>query len=44
MTVHPLFLLRLPDEETQRAEYQRFVADLMAAKAIAAETGVRAPG
>ena len=44
VTVHPSFLLRLPDEESQRTEYQRFVADLKAAKAIAAETGARALG
>ena len=35
-TVHPSFLLRLPDEESQRVEYGRFVEDLRAAKAIAA--------
>jgi len=27
-TVHPSFLLRLPDEEAKRREYARFVADL----------------
>jgi len=36
VTVHPSFLLRLPDEESQRREYGRFVDDLRAAKAIAA--------
>ncbi len=35
VTVHPSFLLRLPDEASQRAEYARFVEDLRAAKAIA---------
>ena len=38
VTVHPSFLLRLPDEASQRDEYEKFVADLRAAKAIAAET------
>jgi DNA polymerase len=28
ITVHPSFLLRVPDEESRRAEYARFVADL----------------
>ena len=37
VTVHPSFLLRLPDEDSQRTEYGRFVADLRAAKALAAE-------
>ena len=36
VTVHPSFLLRLPDEDSQRREYGRFVEDLRAAKAIAA--------
>ena len=28
VTVHPSFLLRLPDEDQKRAEYNRFLADL----------------
>jgi len=32
-TVHPSFLLRVPDEETQRREYAKFVDDLRAAHA-----------
>ncbi|WP_237216620.1 UdgX family uracil-DNA binding protein [Falsiroseomonas oryziterrae] len=32
-TVHPSFLLRVPDEEAQRREYARFVDDLRAAHA-----------
>lgn len=28
VTVHPSYLLRIPDEEARRAEYARFVADL----------------
>ena len=28
MTVHPSYLLRLPDEEARRREYARFVGDL----------------
>ena len=34
VTVHPSFLLRVPDEAARAAEYQRFVADLRAAKAL----------
>ena len=30
ITVHPSFLLRLPDREAQAAEYRRFVEDLRA--------------
>ncbi len=36
VTVHPSFLLRLPDERSQALEYERFVADLCAARDIAA--------
>ncbi len=36
VTVHPSFLLRLPDEGSQKVEYRRFVEDLAAAKEIAA--------
>ena len=36
VTVHPSFLLRLPDKASQEAEYGRFVADLKAARTIAA--------
>ena len=39
VTVHPSFLLRLPDPDAQRAEYARFVADLVAARDIAARAG-----
>ena len=31
-TVHPSYLLRLPDPESKAREYDRFVADLRAAK------------
>lgn len=34
-TVHPSYLLRLPDEETKRTAFARFVADLRDAKQIA---------
>lgn len=34
-TVHPSYLLRLPDEAAKKAEFDRFVADLKAAKAAA---------
>ena len=30
ITVHPSFLLRLPDQAAQAAEYRRFVEDLRA--------------
>jgi uracil-DNA glycosylase len=36
VTVHPSFLLRLPDEESKRREYRAFVADLQKAAGIAA--------
>ena len=36
VTVHPSFLLRVPDEISQKTEYARFVTDLRAAKALAA--------
>ena len=36
MTVHPSFLLRVPDEESKKREYRAFVADLRKAAAIAA--------
>jgi uracil-DNA glycosylase len=32
VTIHPSYLLRLPDETAVQAEYQRFVSDLRAAK------------
>jgi DNA polymerase len=35
VTVHPSFLLRLPDEEAKAREYRAFVADLRQAKALA---------
>ncbi|RYB06988.1 UdgX family uracil-DNA binding protein [Lichenibacterium ramalinae] len=47
VTVHPSFLLRLPDEASQRTEYARFVEDLRAAKALAANAdggGLQATG
>jgi uracil-DNA glycosylase family 4 len=31
VTIHPSFLLRIPDEVTRRAEYMRFVEELQAA-------------
>ena len=37
VTVHPSYLLRLPDEDAKRKEYDRFVADLrLAAERLAA--------
>ena len=36
ITVHPSYLLRLPDEAAKRVEYDRFVEDLKAAAAAAA--------
>ena len=41
VTVHPSFLLRLPDEQSQKIEYGRFVADLKAAREIAAKEAER---
>lgn len=35
ITIHPSYLLRLPDEAAKAAEYERFVADLKAARALA---------
>ena len=35
ITVHPSFLLRLPDEESRRSERARFVADLKRIRALA---------
>jgi probable DNA metabolism protein len=35
ITVHPSYLLRLPDEAAKQAEYERFVADLKLAHAAA---------
>ena len=34
-TVHPSYLLRLPDEDAKEAEFARFVADLRDAKSLA---------
>ena len=36
VTVHPSFLLRLPDEQSQKIEYGRFVEDLRKARELAA--------
>ena len=35
ITVHPSYLLRLPDEETKRRAYAEFVADLERVRALA---------
>jgi uracil-DNA glycosylase len=34
VTVHPSYLLRLPDEAARAQEYQRFVSDLRIAAAL----------
>ena len=34
VTVHPSYLLRLPDEDAKAREYQRFVSDLKIAAAL----------
>lgn len=39
ITVHPSFLLRLPGAEARRAAFAAFVADLAAARALAAGEG-----
>jgi DNA polymerase len=36
ITVHPSYLLRLPDEHSKGLEYKKFVADLKLAKTLAA--------
>ena len=36
ITVHPSYLLRIPDERAKDAEYKKFVADLKLAKKLAA--------
>jgi DNA polymerase len=35
VTVHPSYLLRLPDEDAKAREYRSFVADLRTAAALA---------
>ena len=35
ITVHPSYLLRIPDEDAKALEYRKFVADLTAAAALA---------
>ncbi len=35
ITVHPSYLLRIPDEASKAAEYEKFVADLSLAKTLA---------
>jgi len=32
VTIHPSAILRAPDEDARRAEYQRFVTDLSVAR------------
>jgi DNA polymerase len=39
VTVHPSYLLRLPDADVKALEYQRFVDDLRMAADLAAKTG-----
>jgi uracil-DNA glycosylase len=38
ITVHPSFLLRLPDERTKAVEYAQFVQDLIAVRGIASNS------
>ncbi|MCP1229558.1 UdgX family uracil-DNA binding protein [Acetobacter indonesiensis] len=42
VTVHPSYLLRLPNEEDKAREYQRFVADLQLAKRFMDESALPA--
>jgi uracil-DNA glycosylase len=37
VTVHPSFLLRIPDEHNKVLEYQKFVADLVQVRQLAAQ-------
>lgn len=43
VTVHPSFLLRLPDEAAKAVEYGRFVADLVAIRTLAAGSDAISP-
>ena len=38
ITVHPSFLLRLPDERAKAVEYAQFVEDLIAVRGIASNS------
>ena len=38
VTVHPSYLLRMPDREAAEFEYRRFVADLERARKVAAKS------
>jgi len=41
VTVHPSYLLRMPDRDAAEGEYRRFVADLrLARKVAAADAGI----
>ena len=42
VTVHPSFLLRLPDEDAKTLEYARFVSELAEAKALAGRLSAEA--
>jgi uracil-DNA glycosylase len=42
VTVHPSFLLRIPDDRNKVLEYQKFVADLVQVRQLAAQTSVAA--
>jgi DNA polymerase len=39
LTVHPAFLLRLPDQEARAREYAAFLRDLVAARVLAEAAG-----
>ena len=41
MTVHPSYLLRLPDADAKAREYERFVDDLRIAAALLRKTRTR---
>lgn len=43
VTIHPSYILRLPDQESSQAEYQRLVADLRAADVHVAQTAPAQP-
>ena len=43
VTVHPSFLLRLPDERAQAAEYRRFVEELQLIAAGPTKSTAKAP-
>lgn len=42
VTIHPSYLLRLPDERSKAREYEKFVADLVHVRRLLAQVHVAA--